>query len=163
MSVFLFVGILVPQVVVVSPATDGQCLIAAGVAQISVKAPDCKAIRAVKRPVGPLVAVDWRFADRTDRLLMTVDAKTLRIVLRRVIRSESMPVEESGDTLRSRARIDVMPAAAFAGLPLLVETRRSWATQFNLVDRKPDDVEVERTTFAFDGTQYVAVQPASTD
>ena len=156
----LFVsGILVPHVVVVSPAGPGQCSIAVGPAKIIVKALDCKAIRASKPSLGPLLAVDWRFDDRTERLLVVAEPTTLRVVLRRVVRSESMPAEESGDTLQTKASIAVMPGAAFGGLPMLIETRRSWATQFNRVDRKPDDVEIERTVFVFDGTVYRAAPP----
>lgn len=163
MSAFIVALMLVPQVIAVSPAAPGQCLIAAGEARVVLKAPDCKAIRPINRAADPLLAVDWRFADRTERLLMMADARVLRIVLRRTVRSESLPVEESGDTLRSTARIEAMPGPSFGGLPLLVETQRSWATQFNLVDRKPDDVEVARTVFAFDGTRYRAVPAPSID
>lgn len=160
MSLFVLAALLVPQVVVVSPAAPGQCLIAAGPAQIRVKAPDCKAIRPVKASLSPLLVVDWRQSDRTERLLMLPDDQRLRVVLRRVVRSESLPVEESGDTLRSKARITVLPGATFGGLPMLVETRRSWASQFNRVDRKPDDVEVERIVFVFDGARYVPMPAA---
>jgi hypothetical protein len=141
---------------VLSKLPDGQCRITQDEASLSLPT-DCASLTP-RATTLPYAALDWVQPGQTDLLLLARHGQRLRIVLRRPARSESLPVEESGDTIISTAtwRADTV----VNGWPVLVETRVSTAQQFNRVDRKAADVETEEIRFVYLLGAYRAVPSA---
>lgn len=136
---------LVPQVLGLTPEAGGQCRITLAAASV-VMPTDCARFKQ-RSSISPVSAVDWLGDGGAERLFLHPRGDRLRIVLRRPVRSESLPIEESGDTIITTAQWRVGPI--INGWPVIVETRTSRARQFNRVDRKADDVEVEEIRFVY--------------
>lgn len=138
-----------------TPAAGG-CQLSAGAARITLAAP-CAQMRR-KRRLGALFVVDRAHADHTIRHFLHPHGDRLVVVLQREVWRESLPLEESGDTIVERARFSA--GVAVNGLPSIVEVKRSKARTFNQVDPADSETEVVRTVFVFDGSRYRPLEPA---
>lgn len=141
-----------PQGVELHASAKGRCQISQGAARLELPT-DCANLS--RSTMMPFIALDWRRGAEIERLLVQRQGDRLRVVLRRMVRTESLPVEESGDTILSEATLRA--GLPVNGWPVIIETRTSRARQFNRVDRKADDVEVEETRFVYLLGAYRAV------
>lgn len=141
---------LAPTGLMLRVAPEGRCEVRLGAAGLTLPTA-CGALR-IRKALGGLPTLDVRHDDRTERLFLQAVGERLAVVLRRDVRVESLPIEESGDTLIETATFSLGPLVG--GLPVIIEARRREARQFNQVDRVGQDAEVQTTHFAFDGTAY---------